>query len=145
MAALSRPSSFSTGKRGEYFDPKQYMGTGKVLLIEPQALRENVQNNYNGNISYRDEVDANLTVFANPTALETGKPTSTVFVTFVHKVLTDVTSKCIGGAMAAKVSKGKKAFFFEDVSPEIEGMIEDYLEKRDAAVQAALDAAPDFD
>ena len=145
---FSKPSEF-TG--GSYFAPLDHL-TALGLLVEPKRIDKNVPNDYRGEARTRDEVTADVTVFATSEALEKGEPTVTLKgVLVTHTMLASTLGKIIGGALVGVIrkvpTKAGSGYAFRDVEADVEGQVGEFYKAREAAVEAALsgDGVPDFD
>lgn len=132
-----------------FFKPAEHM-TALALLVEPKTIEKNVPNTHNGQTRNRDEVLADISVFENQAALDSGQPTS-IFqkVKVTHGMLTRDLEKILGGAMVGTVTKiqtkAGAGYVFRDVDSTVEGIVGNYYTNREAAVAEALDNAPSFD
>lgn len=143
---FSKPSEFAGGS---YFKPKEHT-SDLALLIEPTHIDKNVESDYNGQKRTRDEVTANITVFANTSELEAGKPGKIMKNTkIVHGMLTSTVERIIGGAMVATVTmtatRNGQGYVFRDVDAATEAKVGAYFQARDAEIAANLADAPGFD
>lgn len=126
-----------------YFKPAKHM-TDLALLIEPKTIERNVENTYNNQTRMRDEVIADITIFSNQAALESGVPTEVMKSTkVVHGMLTSTLEKILGGAMIATVemaqTKAGSGYVWRDeaITPEMTAQIEAYYNARSEAIAAA--------
>lgn len=136
---LARPSAY-TG--GEFFKPADHMND-IALLVEPKRIDRGVENTYNDKTTLRDEVYADITVFATSEAVETRRPTTVLEnARVVHGMLTDLLAQILGSAMVAIVRKiptrKGQGYAFRDVDPDIEAAVTAYLDGRERAVAAAI-------
>ncbi len=145
---FAKPSEF-TG--GTIFKPANYMND-LALLVEPKRVDKGIPNTYNGKTTMRDEVTADITVFATSEALDTGTPTEVMkSAKVVHTMLTSTLERLIDNAMVAVVrrvpTRSGSGFAFRDVEPAIESAVSAFYEQREAAVAAALSSGnmPSFD
>lgn len=134
---------------GAYFKPADHM-TDIALLVEPKSIERNVPNEYQGRVTNRDEVTADITVFANTGAIESGTPTEIIKgAKVVHGMLTETLSKMLGEASVAIVAKiptkRGSGFVWRDASPDATAKVAAYYEGRAAALEAALADVPDFE
>ncbi len=148
MSPFAKPSEFAGGT---FFKPAEHM-TDIALLIEPKKIDRGVPNTYNGKTTMRDEVTADITVFATSEALDTGTPTEVMkSAKVVHTMLTSTLERLIDNAMVAVVrrvpTRSGSGFAFRDVEPAIESAVSAFYEQREAAVAAALSSGnmPSFD
>ncbi|GIF02244.1 hypothetical protein [Paractinoplanes rishiriensis] len=147
-AELRKPSAYVGGA---FFRPSDHIND-VALLIEPKRVDRGVSNTYNGETRLRDEVYADITVFATSESVETGRPTAVLEnARVVHGMLTDLLAQIIGSAMVGIVRKiptrKGQGYAFRDVEPSIEAAVTAYLDSRETAVAAALasGAMPSFD
>lgn len=143
---FSKPSEFGGGK---IFASKDHMND-LAILVEPTKVNKDVPHEYNGKRSTRDEGIGRATIFATQESLDKGEPSEILEdVKFVHGMLVSTMEKTVGGAFVAVVRKvptsAGSGFAFRDVEPAVETKVADYWTKREAAVKAALEDAPDFD
>ncbi|MDG4783228.1 hypothetical protein O7614_26565 [Micromonospora sp. WMMD961] len=145
---FAKPSSFSGGT---FFRVSDHM-TDLALLVEPKRIQKGVSNTYNGKTTLRDEVTADVTIFANSEALEKGEPSEVIKdAKFVHGMLTSTLEQVMGGAMVGILRRIPTAngsgYVFRDVAPEVESQVGDYYQKRESAVADALasGAMPSFE
>lgn len=148
MTELAKPSAFGGGA---FFKPSDYLTT-PALLVEPKRIDRGVSNTYNGETKMRDEVYADVTIFATSEAVETGRPSEVLEnAKFVHGMLTDLLAQIMGSAMVAVIRKiptrKGMGFAFRDVDPAIEAAVTAYLQARETAVADAVASGdmPSFD
>jgi hypothetical protein len=146
--SFAKPSAISGGT---FFKPLDHMND-LALLIEPTSIVKGVENTYQGRTTLRDEVTADVTVFANSEALEKGEPTEVIKgARVVHGMLTSTLERVMGGAMVAVVRKiptqNGSGYAFRDVEWEVEAAVGAYFEQREVAVDTARasGAMPSFD
>ncbi|MEV1109913.1 hypothetical protein AB0I95_14820 [Micromonospora sp. NPDC049751] len=146
--SFAKPSAFSGGT---FFKVAEHM-TDLALLVEPKRIQKGVSNTYQGKTTLRDEVTADVTIFANSEALETGVPTEVIKdAKFVHNMLTSTLEQVMGGAMVGILrripTKNGSGYVFRDVAPEVESQVGDYYQKRESAIADALasPAMPSFE
>lgn len=144
--ALVKTSDFVGGA---YFKPLEHMND-LALLIEPKSIQRDVPSTYQNVTRMRDEVLADVTVFANTDALRDGEPSEVIRAAkVVHGMLTDTLSKIMGEATICTIvkipTKGGSGYVFRDASDEATGAVAAYYDKRNAALDAATADAPDFD
>jgi hypothetical protein len=137
--ALTKASDFVGG--GGFFNVKEHMGD-LALLIEPKSIRKNVPNEYNGQTSVRDELKADVSVFANQADLDAKKPSQVLKgVTFVHVLLTRDLEPLIGGGTVVTLDKTQKgSYCMRPPAADAEAAAEAYYEAREAAAQAFDDS-----
>lgn len=128
-----------------FFKPKDYE-TALALLVEPKEFQADVPaKDFNGNAITRDEVIADITVFANTEALEAGTPTEILkSVKITHGMLVGTTSKILDGAMVSIVRKiptqKGSGWAWRDSEGDAETQVAAYYEAREEAAANA----PDF-
>jgi hypothetical protein len=130
-----------------FFKPAEHM-TNLALLVEPKSIARNVQSEYNGQIRTRDEVVADISIFANQADIDNKKPSQVLkSVKIVHALLTkDVEHFLPDGAICVRLkkvsTKGGSAYAFEDISDAT--LLDAAKAYYDARSEAAA-AAPSFD
>jgi hypothetical protein len=136
---------------GAFFRPSDHIND-VALLIEPTRIDRGVSNTYNGETKLRDEVYADITVFATSEALDTRRPTTVLeSARVVHGMLTDLLAQIMGSAMVAIVRKVPtrkgQGYAFRDVDPATEAAVTAYLDGRENAVAEAISSGdmPTFD
>lgn len=139
---FAKPSDYAGAS---FFKPGDHM-TALALLLEPKTIERGVPSTYNNQTRIRDEVIADVTIFGNQAALDSGVPTTILKSTKIaYGMLTSTLEKILGGAMVATVTKVQtkngNGYVFRDVDPLVEGKVADYYTSRSAAVAAA----PSFD
>jgi len=139
---FAKPSDYAGAS---YFKPGDYM-TALALLVEPKTIAKNVPSTYNNQVRNRDEVIADISVFANQADLDSATPSQVLKSTkVVHGMLTSTLEKILGGALAGVVSKTQtqagSGYVFRDVTEDVEAKVETYYKNRSAAAAAA----PSFD
>jgi hypothetical protein len=139
---FKKPSELSGSS---FFKPAEYQ-TALALLVEPKGVDKDVENEYKGKKSLRDEVIADVTVFNNSEELANGTPSEIIKATRItHTMLTSTLSKMIGQPLVGIIrmidTKAGSGYAFRDVEGSAEQQVAEYYEKRESA---AADA-PDFD
>lgn len=139
---FAKPSEYGGGS---VFKPKDHQ-TALALLIEPKTIARQVPHTYNGSTRTRDEVVADIAIFSDQAALQSGQPTSLLKgVKVVHGMLTSTLERILGGAMVAVVTttptQAGSGYVFRDASPEVEAQVGAYYTARNAAASNA----PGFD
>jgi|GEM_PF-4887062 len=139
---FAKPSDYAGAS---YFKPADHM-SDLALLIEPKTIDKDVESTYQGSTRLRDEVIADVSVFANQAALENGEPSTIMKSTkIVHGMLTSTVGKILGGAMVATLTKVQtqagSGFVFRDADIETEAQVGSYFTARSEATEAA----PSFD
>ena len=145
---FAKPSDVSGGT---FFKPLDHMND-LALFIEPKRIDKGIENTYNSKTTLRDEVTADITVFANSEALAKGEPTEVIKgARVVHGMLTSTLERVMGGAMVCVVrkipTKSGAGYVFRDVEWEVEAAVGAYWEQRESAVPEALSSGdmPTFD
>lgn len=135
---------------GAFFKPANHMND-IALLVEPTKIDKDVTSTYQGNTRVRDEVTADITVFATTEAVETGVPTEVQKgVRVVHGMLTSTLERNMGkpflGIIRKVPTKAGSGYAFRDVEngAHITKITEFYV-AREAEVEANKAAAPGFD
>lgn len=146
MAQFAKPSDY---RGGSFFKPKEHFTT-LALLIEPKDIEKGVPNEYRGKTTLRDEVLADITVFRNQGEIDRGEPSEVMkSAKVVHGMLTSTLEKILGGAMVATVTEietqNGSGYVFRDVDSETEAAVGAYYDKREAAIEEALNDVPDFE
>lgn len=123
----------------EFFKPADY-GVGTVFLIEPHALRADVETKY----GTKDYLDGLATSFVD------GKADREEKVTIGQKGLVRPLRTAIGKAAPlvleqAPTDKGNPAWVWKSPTKKELAAIKKYVDERDAAVAAETEDAPDFD
>lgn len=146
--SFTKPSAIAGGT---YFKPIDHMND-LALLIEPTAIVKGIENTYNGKTTLRDEVTADVTVFATSESLDNGEPSTVIKgARVVHAMLTSSLERVMGGAMVAVIrkvpTKSGSGYAFRDVDWSVEAVVGAYFERRENAVSEALSsgAMPSFD
>lgn len=156
--ALKRSTDIQGGS--SYFKPAEFK-SAVALLIEPISVAHDVPNTYLGVSKVRDEVTADLTVFATQADLDAGNGVEFKSMVFTHSGIVNKISGEIGNSVVGRL--GKKQFEKSPapawvIDPDAtaattEGTpVEDetfdkvaaFHEAREAAVQAALADVPAF-
>lgn len=150
--ALKRSSDIQGGS--SFFKPKDFEGA-VALLIEPLSVQRDVTfTPYQakpGVTDQRDEVTADVTVFASAADLKAGKGVEQKGMTVTHKAITSRLSRVVGdqvvGVMGKKQFEGSAApaWVIDEVDDSTFEAVASYYEKREEAVKAALADVPDFD
>lgn len=139
---FAKPSDYAGAS---FFKPKEHM-TALALLIEPKTIDRGVPSTYNNQTRVRDEVIADVSVFANQNDLNNKKPSQILKSTKItHGMLTSTVEKILGGAMVATVqmtqTQAGSGYVFRDVDPATEAIVGEYYSARSEAAAAA----PSFD
>jgi hypothetical protein len=146
--ALKRSSEIPGGS--SFFKPAEF-ADAVALLIEPKSVQRDVPNTYAGVTKNRDEVTADVTVFATAADLANGKGVEHKAMTFTHPGITNRLSRAIDEAVVGKMGKKQfdkapaPAWVVDDVDDATFDKVAEFYEAREAAVKAALEDAPDFD
>lgn len=130
---------------GVFFKPAEH-STDIALLVEPKSWTHNPNNTYEGRVSPRDEVIADITIFANSDQLN-GKAEPTVLkdAIIVSTALASICKENIDEALPVVIRKTKNYWDFEVLSGPTLTKVEKFYDDREAAIAAAMADAPDFD
>lgn len=135
----------SLGAGGSFFNPDEAKDAVAILL-EVKAYDEQVPG---GQYGPRDRVTADVTVF--PTAADIASGNATIIKgayinqTYLCRDLKPVVGKAAVQKLDKTPTKGNPAWVWRDVDATTLQAVAGYLEKREAAVAAAVAAAPSFD
>lgn len=146
--SLKRSSEVQGGS--SYFKPEEHK-TAVALLVEPKSVQRDVPNTYAGVTKNRDEVTADVTVFATAADLAAGNGRELKGVTVTHGGITNRLKNAIGESIVGALGKKQfekapaPAWVIDDVDDATFDKVAAYYEAREAAVKAALDSVPDFD
>lgn len=146
---LSRPSEHT---RSGFLKAKEHL-TDLALLIEPKSIRKDVPQTFNNApAGTKDEVIADVTVFADQRALDSGTPTRVLKgIVIKYPYITEKLEPIIpdgaqvGRVVMTSLKSGNTAANLQDVDDDAWGKVSAYYEGREQAVAAALDSAPSFD
>lgn len=131
---------------GGFFKPENH-ATDLALLIDVKQFKPNQKNEYQGVISHRDEVVADISVFKTSESLKAGKPSEILKgATIAQQVLAANLADLVGSSTIVIVKKPKRAWVWD--VPTFEGAkaaVADYYAKREAETAAAVADAPSFD
>lgn len=146
--ALGKMSEHTGGSFFKHADYKTALG----FLLEPKTLLRNQPNKLpNGEMSTRDLLIADISVFKDQRAIDNKKPTEVLkSVTVSAKYLARDGGKLIDAGVAAvavtidriSLQNGATPFVWRDAEGEIAEVIEGYYESRESA---ASEFAGDFD
>jgi len=149
--ALKRSSDIQGGS--SYFKPAEH-DKAVALLIEPLSVQRDVQYTpYQakpGVTDNRDEVTADVTVFASAADLAAGKGVEVKGMTFTHKAITSRLSRVVGDQVVGVMGKKQfensaaPAWVIDEVDDATFEKVAAYYEAREAAVAAALADVPSF-
>lgn len=147
---FAKLSDLHTG--GRFFKPADYMQVA-AILFEPTSIEENVRNEFKGNVSYVDQVTADVTVFKTNADLEDGKPSEVLSDARINKPgivnrlrkLIDKQPNAVVAKVAQEQTDKGTPYVLHEVSSDVEAQVAAYYEKREAEQQAAADDAPEFD
>lgn len=144
--ALKRSSEIAGGST--FFKPAKYEDAPAVLF-EARSVARDVPNTYKGVTKTRDEVTGDATIFETVADLSNGKGVELKGVTFTHpgivNQLKNALNEQVVGQVGTKEFKNGDGWAILDVDDATFDKVAAYYEAREAAVQAALDSAPDFD
>jgi hypothetical protein len=134
---------------GAYFTAKDHIAD-LALVIEPKSVARDVPNEYQGVITKRDEVTADIAVFRNSQDIESKKPSLVLkSAKITNSALTGEAEQHIGTGvpLCVVVRKGTKAYRFttDGLTDEALAAAGEWYVNREAAVNAAVASAPGFD
>lgn len=137
--ALTKASDFVGG--GGFFSVKEHLGD-LALLIEPKSIRKDVPNEYQGKTSLRDELKADVSVFANQADIEAKKPSQVLKGVTITGVLVvrDLEPLIGNGTIVTLDTTSKGAYCMRPPQPADEAAAEAYYEGREAAAEAFDDS-----
>lgn len=145
---MTNPFAKPVGGGGNFFKAADHVAD-VALVIEPKSVARDVKNEYEGRVSYRDEVTADISIFRNSEDVDKRQPSVVLKgAKITNKALTGEAEQHIGGApLLVVVRKVKNYYVFtaEGVTPEAEAAAIDWFTNREKAVQAAIADAPGFD
>ncbi|MFY1620020.1 hypothetical protein [Micromonospora sp. WMMD736] len=151
--ALAKKDSVG-GNLPPFFKPENH-GADPALLFEPLGIREGVQ----GKFGPRDHIKTKVTVFRTQEALDKGEPSSVEVVeinaTVLARDLKELMeeAKKTGDSSPALIATllhyqpkggGNKSWVFRQPRDADYDKAAAYYEAREAKLQAALSAVPDF-
>lgn len=133
---------------GGFFKPADYLDSVAFLIEVYQFERQRP-----GNYGPKDSALCDLTVFGTQESLDGGEPTEIrKGVRIENSLLAKDLEQVVGAATVVKLGQwqGKKAgakpaWVWQQVSQDTKSKVVAYADAREAAIQAALDSAPDFD
>ncbi|ROR95532.1 hypothetical protein EDD28_0088 [Salana multivorans] len=122
---------------GGFFKPADHTND-LAILVEPKSIKRDQKNEYNGQITYRDELTADVTVFPNSSSLKpNGKPEVYQNMVIASKVLVSTIEHLVGtgDAVIQTVGKprGKNYYDWLDPEPDAQQAVLAYYESREAA------------
>lgn len=143
---FAKPSEFAGGT---FFKPAEHMND-LALMIEPKSIAKDRTHTYQGRSSVRDEVTADVTIFATEESLDKGTPTVIKNAVFTHGMLTSTLERVgMGGVTVAVIrkvpTKAGSGYAFRDVDSATEGKVGNYYVNREKVITEALADVPDFD
>ncbi|MFC4336005.1 hypothetical protein [Salininema proteolyticum] len=143
MGLMSLSEVASSG----YFKPAEHSGVA-ALLVEPTSVERDVPNEYQGVVTNRDEVTADISVFATAADAEAKRP-STVLrsVKVTHARLTPPASRAVAGAFIATVGQkpNEKGYVWLPVDAPVERAVTEYYEARPAEADPVTPAPASAD
>lgn len=132
---------------GGWFKPADHTGTLAFLIEVEQFERQRPTQN-----GPKDSALTTITAFENQGALDAGTPTVTKGVRIEQTVLARDLEPLVGSATIVKLDQvpskrpgGHPAWVWRPVDGDTRAKVIAYVEKREAEIEAALDAAPDFE
>lgn len=137
--ALKKASDFVGG--GGFFKNKEHL-EDLALLIEPKSIRKDVPNEFEGRTSLRDELKADVSVFANQADVENKKPSQIhKGVTITGVLLTRDLEPLIGDGTIVTLDKTQKGSYCMRVpEADAEAAAEAYYEARNSAAESFDDS-----
>lgn len=149
--ALKRSSDIQGGS--SFFKPAEF-DKAVALLIEPLSVQRDVTfTPYQakpGVTDQRDEVTADVTVFASAADLAAGKGVEHKAMTVTHKAITSRLSRVVGDQVVGIMGKKQfensaaPAWVIDEVDDATFEKVAAFYEAREAAVAAALADVPSF-
>ncbi|WP_405056946.1 hypothetical protein OG474_29930 [Kribbella sp. NBC_01505] len=144
--------TFATQKNsgGAFFKPGDH-SADLALMIEPKNVLENQRNEYQGDVTFRDVVVADITVFRNSQNIETQSPFEVIRDGKIDKTaLVSEAREHVGTGVPMLVTVGKKPgknyyVFNFDVPADRVTAVAGYYTNREAALAEATANAPSFD
>lgn len=135
----------SLGAGGSFFNPDENKDAVAILL-EVKSFDAQVGG---GQYGPRDRVTADVTIFDTAADIASGnaKIIKGVYInqTYLARDLKPVVGKAAVQKLDKTPTKGNPAWVWRDVDASVLQAVAAYLEKREAAVAAAVAAAPSFD
>lgn len=136
------------GAGGGFFKPADH-ADAVALLIEVKAFERQRPSAYGP----KDSARCDVTVFGTQEALDAGSPTETIQNTRIEKtILTRDLEAIVGAATIVKLGQwtgskpgAKPAWVWQNPSQDTKSKVVTYAKAREAEIQAAVDAAPDFE
>ncbi|WP_405057034.1 hypothetical protein OG474_30400 [Kribbella sp. NBC_01505] len=106
-----------------------------------------MRNEYEGKVTTRDEVTADITIFRNSQNVETKTPHEVVKdAVITHTALANEAERNIGQVLLCVVRKVKNYYAFQAVTdPAVEAAAGEYFERRDGELAEAMANVPAFD
>lgn len=144
-------SKASDNSSGGFFKPADH-ANALGILFEPKSVKRDVPNTFKGVTKNRDEITADITIFTNQEQLD-GKrePLIQKGVVIGYGGINSALEPELGGGAVAGIVRKRKSNndneYYALVDPDSAtfSKIEAYYERREAARQAAVESAPDFD
>ncbi len=148
---MTNPFATQKNTGGAFFKPAEH-AADLALMIEPKRVMPDQKNEYNGEVTYRDEVVADITIFRNSQNVESQTPFEVIRDGRIsHSALVSEAREHIGpdsAPMLIKVGKraGKNYYEFKfDVPDDVVSAVAGYYTKRESALAEATADAPSFD
>lgn len=131
-------------QQGGFFKPADHLGAVAILL-EVQGFQAQAPSKYGP----KDSVTAEITVFKTQTDLDSGNATELGSVAIQYKGLTRGFEGLVGKATIAALGQaptqsGQDAWVWRQVGSAASGKVAEYVQKRDAAREAAKANIPSF-
>lgn len=151
---MTNPFATQKNTGGAFFKPADH-AADLALMVEPKRVLKDQRNEYNGDVTIRDEVVADISVFRNSQnvdqqepfeVIRDGKITNTALVSEAREHIPAPGED--GVPMLVKVGKrqGKNYYEFKfDVPDNVVAAVAGYYTKREAALNEAVADAPGFD
>lgn len=132
---------------GGWFKPAEHAGALAFLVEVKQFDRQRPTPN-----GPKDSVLVDISVFDSQASLDNGTPSVTKGTRIEQTVLARDLEPLVGSATVVKLDQvpskrpgGHPAWVWRPVAGDVRAKVVAYVEKREAEIAAALDAAPDFD
>lgn len=135
---------------GKFFKPAEHIND-VAIVVEAKSVWHNATNSYKGNPQPRDEVTADITIFASQEALERGEPSDVikdgkiVHGALVNSVKENLPMEYHVIVRKESFSSGNSGYVFREVDANTGKKVTAFLDKRDAELKAALESVPSFD
>ncbi|GAB3830283.1 hypothetical protein [Kribbella italica] len=147
---MTNPFATQKNTNGAFFKPAEH-AADLALMIEPKRVLENQRNEFQGDVTYRDEIVCDITIFRNSQNLDEGAPFDVLRdAKITHSALAGEAREHIGTGVpmlvTVKKATGKNYYVFDfNVPGDRVAAVGAYYIKREAATEAATADAPGFD